>query len=395
MYQLVMTMITIVLFAALLLAGQSYLDPQKIISVERAEFLLSERNRINIALRSYRVANGVPLDSPDWQSEVEPFLRSPFRTLPDGMDWTLRSEASGGSVCLQVDAGTAMPAMSEQITCELSGATACYDPSAIGLIGEPGWTGCEGMLIVDDALLRSAAAPAAGGDGSFSLTGPDGEAYSFSTSARTLFTGQVTDMSSLFEGTIFNGDVSHWVTGRVADTSDMFRSSSLFNQPITEWDTSLVEDMDRMFEGAADFDQNLSGWCVPLISSAPTGFDDGATSWVQARPLWGTCPTGEPLISVSLGGGSIPDGERDALYTGFDFETLVLLTGAETTALTWSILTPPPGLSLSLSGVLGGTPTEVGGFSFTVSAAHPSGASDARNYTIIINDPDGALIVEP
>ncbi|PTX52548.1 uncharacterized protein DUF285 [Gemmobacter caeni] len=394
-YQLVMTLITIGLFAALLLAGQSYLDPQRIVSVERAEFLLAERNRINIALRAYRVANGVPLDGTGWEERVTPFLKAPIRPLPDGMSWTLRSEASGGSVCIQLTGGVSLPPMSESVTCELSGPTACYDPLAVGLIGQPGWTGCEGMLIVDDALLRSVASPAAGGDGSFALTGPDGETYGFGAGARTVFTGQVTDMSDLFEGTLFNGDLSHWLTGRVTTMSDMFRGASVFNQAIGEWDTSQVVSMDRMFDGAADFNQDLSGWCVPLIGSAPPGFDSGAASWTLARPLWGGCPSGEPVISVTLGAGSVPDGEIGVTYPGFDFSGLLTLSGTEASALSWTVSTPPPGLALNPSGVLTGTPTQVGGFSFAVGVSHTSGVSDARNYTIIINDPDGALIVEP
>jgi len=50
--------------------------------------------------------------------------------------------------------------------------------------------------------------------------------------------------------------------------------------------------MDYMFgtQGATAFNQNLSGWCVSFITSKPTDFDTGATSWVLARPVWGTCP---------------------------------------------------------------------------------------------------------
>jgi hypothetical protein len=49
--------------------------------------------------------------------------------------------------------------------------------------------------------------------------------------------------------------------------------------------------MSAMFHFAASFNQNLSGWCVSLITSQPSHFDTGATSWVLARPAWGTCPS--------------------------------------------------------------------------------------------------------
>jgi len=49
--------------------------------------------------------------------------------------------------------------------------------------------------------------------------------------------------------------------------------------------------MDRMFYRAPVFNQDLSGWCVSLITTAPTNFDASPTSWVLARPGWGTCPS--------------------------------------------------------------------------------------------------------
>jgi hypothetical protein len=55
--------------------------------------------------------------------------------------------------------------------------------------------------------------------------------------------------------------------------------------------TSSVTDMRGMFGLADAFNQDLSGWCVSNIASEPTSFDSGATSWVLARPVWGTCPS--------------------------------------------------------------------------------------------------------
>jgi len=53
---------------------------------------------------------------------------------------------------------------------------------------------------------------------------------------------------------------------------------------------SSVTTMSGMFAGASSFNQDLSGWCVSNIMALPTGFDNGATSWVLDRPVWGTCP---------------------------------------------------------------------------------------------------------
>jgi hypothetical protein len=394
MYQLIMVLITISVFAGLLLAGRSYVDPQRVVDLERAELLLAESNRINLGLRAYRVANGVSASDPGWEDGITPYLSEPIRTLPDGLSWALRPGAEGGGVCLTAAPGAAVPGTAARLSCVLTGATACLSPSSVGLIGEPEWTGCAGMLIVDNGLLRSAGSAAIGGDESFALTGPDSESYTFTQSGRDVFTGQVTDFSDLFASTGFSGDIGYWSTSNAALMSGMFRSAPLFNAAIGGWDTSRVSGMTAMFEGATGFNRDLSGWCVPLIGAEPANFDTGATSWSSDRPVWGSCPSETTPILITLGAASLPDGERDTVYAGFDFTTALTVTGADPGDLTFASPDVPAGLSLSPAGALSGTPTLTGGFSFAVVASHPGGASDGRSYTIIINDPD-PLIVEP
>jgi hypothetical protein len=394
MYQLVMTLITIGLFAAFLIAGASYVDPQRIVNVDQAEGLLADRNRIELALRAYRVANGVPVPEADWEEALEGYLTEPLEPLPAGYAWLLQEGPEGGRACVMTDAGVTVPPAAASVSCVLTGIAACLAPSSVGLIGEPGWTGCEGMLIVDDPLLRSAGAAAAGGDGSFELTGPDAETYTFTDSARNVFTGQATDLSNLFALTGFDGDIGYWSTSNVTVMTGMARSASQFNAPIGGWDTSNVSGMDRAFEAATSFDQDLSGWCVPLISAEPADFDTGASAWALSRPVWGTCPSETAPVTISLGPAGLPDGERDAPYVGFDFKTVLTVSGADPADLTFSGTGVPAGLTLNADGTLTGTPTESGGINFTVVASHPGGASDGRTYSVIINDPD-PLIVEP
>ena len=79
----------------------------------------------------------------------------------------------------------------------------CYDPINAGTVGQVGWTGCMGMYIVaDKAELES------GRDGGYKFT-LEGTDYSFADRDNNIFTGQVTDMSSLFNSkTTFNDEIS-------------------------------------------------------------------------------------------------------------------------------------------------------------------------------------------
>ena len=104
-------------------------------------------------------------------------------------------------------------------------------------------------------------------------------------------TSSVTSMSSMFSyATSFNGNIGGWDTSNVTNMNNMFESAGSFNQTIGSWDTSSVTNMRYMFFDASSFNHDLSGWCVSQFSSMPDYFDDGATSWTEPRPVWGTCP---------------------------------------------------------------------------------------------------------
>ena len=57
----------------------------------------------------------------------------------------------------------------------------------------------------------------------------------------------ITDMSSLFRDTDFNGDISKWDVSNVKDTQHMFFGCKNFNQNISKWDVSNVKDKRYMF----------------------------------------------------------------------------------------------------------------------------------------------------
>ena len=59
---------------------------------------------------------------------------------------------------------------------------------------------------------------------------------------------EITDMSRLFFGSKFNGDISQWDVSNVTDMSYMFSRSS-FNGDISDWDISHVTNTVDMFYG--------------------------------------------------------------------------------------------------------------------------------------------------
>lgn len=155
---------------------------------------------------------------------------------------------------------------------------ACYKPSNIGTIGN--MPGCDGMLIVDNAMLKSAL------NNNYTIS-HDGIDYSFEDSEYNIFTGQVESMYNLFYATRFNGDIGYWDTSSVTNMKYMFFNANYFNQDIGSWDTSNVLYMDRMLMGASNFNKDISSWDTSNVISMFQMFRN-ATSFNQNIGSWDT-----------------------------------------------------------------------------------------------------------
>src|SRR5574344_3000958 len=69
---------------------------------------------------------------------------------------------------------------------------------------------------------------------------------------------EITDMSSIFRQSNFNGNISNWNTSNVTDMEWMFFNAKSFNQYIGKWDTSKVTSMEGMFDYAESFNQAIN-----------------------------------------------------------------------------------------------------------------------------------------
>lgn len=127
----------------------------------------------------------------------------------------------------------------------------------------------------------------------------------------------------------------------------------------------------------------------PAIDIAPTCSSDVDQRGL-ARPVGPSCDAGafERQAALALTPASLPAGQVGVTYS----QDLTALNG--TGPYTFAVTTgaPPPGLALSASGLVSGTPGSAGSFSFTVTVTDTfSGATGAFPYTVGITATSAGL----
>ena len=85
---------------------------------------------------------------------------------------------------------------------------------------------------------------------------------------------KITDMSNLFEGTDFNGNISQWDVSNVTDMTYMFYWCKKFNKDISNWDVSNVKNMRYMFAYCKSFNKDISNWDVSNVKGKLFIFDN-------------------------------------------------------------------------------------------------------------------------
>ena len=96
---------------------------------------------------------------------------------------------------------------------------------------------------------------------------------------------KITDMSNLFDRTLFNGDISKWDVSNVTSMEQMFYFCEKFNQDISNWDVSNVTNMYSMFYNCKSFNQDISSWDVSNVENMDWMFG-GCSKFNQDISSW-------------------------------------------------------------------------------------------------------------
>ncbi|NUR61149.1 MAG: hypothetical protein HOV87_21185 [Catenulispora sp.] len=134
---------------------------------------------------------------------------------------------------------------------------------------------------------------------------------------------------------------------------------------------------------AAGLPPGLSISASGVISGTPTT-GGGFTTTVTAKDTTGASGSATFTWSISGGGNTVtvtnPGSQSGAVGTPLSPLQIQASDSAAGQTLTYSAAGLPPGLSISASGVISGTPTTAGGFTTTVTAKDATGASGSATF---------------
>jgi hypothetical protein len=94
----------------------------------------------------------------------------------------------------------------------------------------------------------------------------------------------VTNATSMFEGSNFNMDISGWNVSNIKNFSNMFYRTN-FNQPLNNWNVSNATSFSYMFFANPMFNQPLNNWNVSNCTYF-SGMFQSATAFNQDITMW-------------------------------------------------------------------------------------------------------------
>jgi surface protein len=101
-------------------------------------------------------------------------------------------------------------------------------------------------------------------------------------------TSSLRSMAGMFhEAYQFNGHITSWDTRHVTNMSNLFESAWSFKQPIGNWNTSSVVTMRGIFKNARVFNQTLNEWDVSEVTDLSYAFA-GTQHFNQPLNHWNT-----------------------------------------------------------------------------------------------------------